>query len=204
MECEGRGWCHGTDRWLFLIFSTALFTQLFIRFCLMGHVWNMTRWGCLELKYYKCYRCVGLHSSTRWEILNIWASTWASFLVVPRNGRQELKNATALAALKHPRKKPVLGEVQASSTILTSPGTKQRMMRMWESKVALMEFKQVRGSRMNRVQWEKNFYKVNLKIAQWITSVFRINWEWEYHGDFDSPKSKVMQKCQITSWYHPN
>lgn len=27
-------------------------------------------------------------------------------------------------------KKPVLGEVQASSTILTSPGTKERMMNM--------------------------------------------------------------------------
>lgn len=40
---------------------------------------------------------------------------------------------------------------------------------MWESKIALMEFKQVRGSRMNGVQWEKNFYKVNLKMAQWIT-----------------------------------
>lgn len=154
---------------------------------------------------YKHYRCAGLHSSTRWEILNIWASTWAGFLVLPNNGRQELKNATALAALKHPRKKPVLGEVQASSTILTSPGTTEKMMCMWESKIALMEFKQVRGTRMNRVQWEKNFYKVNLKMAQWITlEVFRINWEWEYHGDFDSPKSKVMQKWQITSWYHPN
>lgn len=140
-----------------------------IRFCLMGHVWNMTRWGRLELKYSKRYRCVGLHSSTRWEILNIWASTWDSFLVLPKNDRQELKNATALAALKHPRKKPVLGEVQASSTILTWPGTKERMMCMWESKIALMEFKQVTGSRKNRVQWEKNFYKVNLKMAQWIT-----------------------------------
>lgn len=66
--------------------------------------------------------------------------------------------------------------MQASSTILTSPGTKERMMPMWESKTALMEFKQVKGSRMNRVQWEKNFYQVNLKMAQWITyEVFRIN-----------------------------
>lgn len=79
------------------------------------------------------------------------------------------ENATALAALKHRRKKPVLGEVQASSTVQTSPGTTERMMCVWESKIALMEFKQVRGSRMNRVQWEKNFYKVNLKMAQWIT-----------------------------------
>lgn len=204
MECEGRGWYHGTDRWLPNLFHFIIHATL-TRFCLMEHVWNMTRWGRLELKYYKHYRCVGLHSSTRWEILNIWASTWVSFLVLPKNGRQELKNATALAALKHPRKKPVLGEVQASSTILTSPGTKERMMYMWESKTALMEFKQVKGSRMNRVQWEKNFYQVNLKMAQWITyEVFRINWEWEYHGDFDSPKSKVMQKWQITSWYHPN
>lgn len=93
----------------------------------------------------------------------------SQILVLPKNGRQELKTATALAALKHPRKKPVLEQAQVSPTILTSPIIKERMTRMWESKIALMEFKQVRGSRTNRVQWEKNFCKVNLKMAQWTT-----------------------------------
>lgn len=93
----------------------------------------------------------------------------SQILVLPKNGRQELNTATALAALKYPRKKPVLQQVQVSPSILTSPIIKERMTHMWESKIALMEFKQVRGSRMNRVQWEKNFCKVNLKMAQWIT-----------------------------------
>ena len=93
----------------------------------------------------------------------------SQILVLPKNGRQELKTATALAALKHPSKQLVLEQAQVSSAILTSPTIKERMAHMWESKIALMEFKQVRGSRMNRVQWEKKLNKVNIKMAQWIS-----------------------------------
>lgn len=62
----------------------------------------------------------------------------SQILVLPKNSRQELKIATALAVLKHPRKKPVLEQV--SPTILTSPIIKERMTHVWESKIALMEF----------------------------------------------------------------
>lgn len=132
----------------------------------MGHVWNITRWGRLELKYHKLQAlqmCRSAFQYNKWEILNIWARSWYYQKKKKKKGRQELKTARALAALKHPRKKPVLQQAQVSPTILTSPTIKERMMRTWESEIALMEFKQVRGSRMNRVQWEKKLLWSELK-----------------------------------------
>lgn len=142
-----------------------------IRFCVMGHVWNMTRWGRLELKYYKLQALQMCRSAFQYKIGNPeYLSQYLSWFPGTTKEQQtwaEECNSTGSSQTPKEETCPWC-EVQASFTILTSPGTAEKMMCMWESRIALMEFKQVRGSRMNRVQWEKNFYKVNLKTAQWL------------------------------------
>lgn len=132
---KGGGW-YRRDWWVTIpnLFHCIIHATL-IKFSVMGHVWNITRWG-LELNYklQASQMCRSAFQYDKWEILNIWARSW----YYQKNSRQELKTATVPAALKHPRKKPVLEQV--SPTILASPIIKERMTCMWESKIALMEF----------------------------------------------------------------
>lgn len=148
------------------LFHCIIHTTL-IRFYSMGHVWNITRWGHGELKYYKLQalqmgkvRIPVQYMGNPEYLSQIWE-------LQQKNGRWAEDCNSAGSSQASETESPPL----AASGLICHPDISRNQreddVSVWESKIASMELQQVKGSRMNGVGWEEAFYKANLKKARW-------------------------------------